>query len=219
MYVKVKNGYTIENAFQLAGVSYIYAEPAGSLSNTFLVQIENEDIFTATQHLFEAGMVVYAEPSFYFLQYATDDGASPAPSSLPKDWNLKGNENGTYGINALNAWNITTGDSNIKTAILDDGIYLNHTALTVNLLPGVTFASYVFGSTDGAANFADVNGTQVAGIIASTNHTQANYGIAKNSKIVSVKVRERSVLPNGSTPLTYIYASSTKIIQMAWNGL
>ena len=209
MYVKVKDGYSIEGSMQMAGISYLFAEPVGSLPNTFFVSIDNEDIFSASQLLFETGNVVYAEPSFYFLQFAKEEGGATAPSSLPKDWNLKGNVGATIGINALNAWNITTGNPNIKTAILDDGIHLDHTALTANLLPGVTFAAYTQNTPNGAAGYWDINGTPASGIIASTNPTQANYGIVKNSKIVPVKIRERTIIPNGSNPLTYAYLSYT----------
>ena len=107
MYVEVKDGYSIEKVMQLVNQPYLFAEPAGSFPNTFFIKIENGDIFLAAQRLFETGTVVYAQPSFYYLQFMeeplSDKEETTTSKSIPKDWNLRGIEPTTMGINAINA--------------------------------------------------------------------------------------------------------------------
>lgn len=121
LYVRMKENMAIEDALRLSNVSYLMAEPV--IADIFRIQVESEDVFTACQHIFETGTVEYAEPSFYYLFPAEETlPESKQPDRGYSNWNLKGIENGNYGINAINAWNITTGNPNIKVAIVDDGV-------------------------------------------------------------------------------------------------
>lgn len=170
MYVKAKEGHSIDSIMQLAGISYQFVNPVKPLSNTFHIQIESGDIFVACQRLYETGSVIYAEPSFYYLQYV-DEPESDNEQNSPKstnNWNLKGIENISMGINAINAWNIATG-AGIKIAILDDGVLNTHPALVSNTLSGYSTNFNLSSSTDnGIPGFIDISGTRAAGIIAST---------------------------------------------------
>ncbi|MFM8395426.1 MAG: hypothetical protein ACKOB4_16050, partial [Acidobacteriota bacterium] len=46
--------------------------------------------------------------------------------------------NGTYGVNAPSAWDITTGSSGVVVAVIDTGI-TSHSDLNANVLPGYDF--------------------------------------------------------------------------------
>jgi len=191
IYVRMKEGMNIEDALNLSQLAYTSALPVGSFPRLFSIQLDNEDIFTACQLLYETGMVLYAEPSFHYLLPAEQNNCVSS-SSYSKDWNLKEVvEGSTYGINAMNAWNITTGNPNIKIAIFDDGVKNNHPALINNIEGGFTSPILLGweGLPGGWAAGNEENGTRVSGIIASTNNTQANYGVARDSKITSVKAR------------------------------
>ena len=62
---------------------------------------------------------------------------TPNDPDLARQWYLL---NGTGGINASDAWNITTGSAQVTVAVLDTGV-LPHNQLTGRLLPGYDFIS------------------------------------------------------------------------------
>lgn len=83
------------------------------------------------------------------------------------------------------AWNVTTG-SNIRVAIIDDGIQLNHPDLVNNLLPG--FDATGNGTNGGMASTADQHATSCAGIVAAqANNGIGVAGVAYSSKIVPIR--------------------------------
>ena len=87
------------------------------------LQIANE--------LHETGLFEYASPTLLlFIRYATND------THYGQQWGL---HHSLYGIRAPQAWNITTGSSNIRIAILDSGVDLGHPDLALNLIAGLGF--------------------------------------------------------------------------------
>ncbi|HPR74461.1 MAG TPA: S8 family serine peptidase [Bacteroidales bacterium] len=89
-------------------------------------------------------------------------------------------------MDVTEAWNITTGCSLIRIAILDSGVDLTHPDLNDNLATGFD-ATGAGGS--GEAVGSDFHGTCCAGIAAAEgNNSLGIAGIAYNSQIVSVKV-------------------------------
>jgi hypothetical protein len=89
--------------------------------------------------LAESGQFAWAEVDFFrFMKhFSTND------QFLANQWSLNNTGssiqfNGTPGadMKVFNAWNITTGSSSIKIAILDEGVDLVHPDLVGNLLPG-----------------------------------------------------------------------------------
>jgi hypothetical protein len=102
----------------------------GCTKNSNLNSLQQSNLFHQT------GMFVFSEPDFLVL--------NPA-QSLPNDtyfgdqWGLYNyGQAGSAGIdiNVLNAWQITSGDPNIKIADIDEGVDLTHPDLIANLLPG-----------------------------------------------------------------------------------
>jgi subtilisin family serine protease len=87
------------------------------------------------------------------------------------------------------AWDITTGDPDIKIAVLDSGTDTNHIDLVGNLLPG-------FDATGGGSlgypntDFSnDGHGTCTAGIIGALgDNGEGIAGVAYSSKIIPVKI-------------------------------
>lgn len=115
-----------------------------------------------------------------------------------KQWNLK-NEgtsvqgNGTVGadINVEAAWELTTGSSNIKIAILDSGVDTLHTELIGKLRPG--FDAFGTG-TNGypTPNYdSDGHGTACAGIAAAnTNNGEGIAGVCQDCEVIPIRIFE-----------------------------
>lgn len=90
-------------------------------------------------------------------------------------------------------WNITAFDlpsawkksrgSDVKVAVLDTGVDLDHPDIQKNLLPGKNFIDFSKEPWDDNSH-----GTHVAGIIAAENNEIGMVGVAPDAKIIPVKV-------------------------------
>ncbi len=103
------------------------------------------------------------------------------------------NNQGYYGgvidadLDVEEAWSYTTGND-IKVAIIDEGVDLNHPDLMANLLLGY---DAIGGNSNGGPNITtdDSHGTACAGIVAAVgNNNLGVAGIAYNSKILPVRI-------------------------------
>jgi subtilisin family serine protease len=76
--------------------------------------------------------VLYAEPDY--LVHALD---TPNDPLFPQQWNLQnaGQNGGTPGadIHATQAWNLTTGNSDVVVAVLDTGVDYRHPDLAAQI--------------------------------------------------------------------------------------
>ncbi|MGC4060985.1 MAG: S8 family peptidase [Aquabacterium sp.] len=137
-------------------------------------------------------------------------GLTPNDPFYNQQWSLF---DSTGGINAPNAWDLSTG-AGVVVAVVDTGV-LPHADLVSNLLPGYDFISTTQVSNDGngrdsdasdpgdnvAAHFCSTgsaaqnsswHGTHVSGIIAATaNNATGVIGVAYNAKILPVRVLGR----------------------------
>ena len=85
-------------------------------------------------------------------------------------------------INAHNVWNKVTGN-NIKIAVLDTGIDINHPDLENNILGGISFVNNTDYWDDDLGH-----GTSVTGVISAENNNIGIVGVAPDAEIYSVKV-------------------------------
>ncbi|MFD2169703.1 S8 family serine peptidase [Tumebacillus lipolyticus] len=87
-------------------------------------------------------------------------------------------------IQAPAAWDITTGSTSTKIAIIDTGVDLTHPDLSAKIIPG-----YDFANGDSVAQDDHGHGTQVAGVAAaSTNNYQEGAGVDWQARIMPIKV-------------------------------
>ncbi len=115
--------------------------------------------------------VEYAEPD-----YKVKAMDAPNDPYFYQQW-------GMTKIQAPNAWNMTTGNSNIKIAILDTGIDQDHEDLTAKITANQNF------STSATVDDLYGHGTHVAGIAAAiTNNHTGLAGVGYNSSLMNVKV-------------------------------
>ena len=93
-----------------------------------------------------------------------------------------------WGITAFDlpeAWKLTEGE-NVKVAILDTGVDLNHPDLEENLLPGKNFINPNEPPLDDVGH-----GSHITGIICALNNNYGIVGVAPKTKVVPVKVLDK----------------------------
>ena len=143
-------------------------------------------------------------------------GGQPVATPTVGQWYLRA-PSGTVvsAINAVDAWDVTTGSANVTVAVLDTGVRLDHPDLIGKLRPGYDFVSSatIANDSDGrdmdasdpgdatnanecaagtAASSSSWHGTQVAGLIgAATNNGFGMAGVGRNVMVLPVRVLGR----------------------------
>lgn len=146
----------------------------------------------------ESGLFISAEVDFYFIHGLSGSTLlTPNDPEYASQWHHDNlGPGGGYFFNATtdadidsdDAWNITTGSSFVKIAIIDDGVDTSNPDLTGNLLPGydATGPGEVSSMTSELGH-----GTSVAEIAAASgNNNLGGAGVAYGCSIIPVKIFE-----------------------------
>ena len=137
--------------------------------------------------------------------------------TIPNDPWFANWQGGPKQINMPQAWDVTTGSSSVKIAIVDTGVDSTHEDLQGRVLPG-----YDFYSNDNDAMDENHHGTHVAGIIgAVTNNAKGIAGITWENPILPIKVAGAQTLlshSNIAKGLTYATDQGAKVINMSFGG-
>ncbi len=149
---------------------------------TYLITLSNVKQKSSMQmagELYESGLFDNVEPHvFHFIKRLTND------THYQQQWAL---HNNTAGIKAEQAWMITTGSPNVRVAILDTGVDLDHPDLAGNLLEGFNAST---GALNGGVELEEKkyeHGTACAGIVAAkANNNKGTAGVAYNCKILPI---------------------------------
>jgi len=142
--------------------------------------------------------ILYAGPDYY-LYPAANNSNDPL---LPNQWGL----NGTYGINAPAAWDITTGARGINVGIIDTGI-ASHPDLNGNVIQGFNFVDY-----DDITDDTDGHGTKVAGIAGAVgNNGSGITGVCWDLSMVPLRMSTGSGTQIGALQSPTIQAISLAI--------
>ncbi|MBK8128850.1 MAG: S8 family serine peptidase [bacterium] len=169
------------------------------------------DIDEAISYLNTLPEVVYAEPEY--IRY---------PSIIPND-GFYNQQWGLHKINANLAWDITTGSSEVKIAVIDSGIDIQHPDLDNKITNG-----YDYIENDQTPQDLLGHGTHVSGISAAeTNNNalgQQVAGVSWNAKVVPLRVCSRD--SNGNSYCIPIYdaindasnISGVRVINLSLGG-
>lgn len=132
-----------------------------------------------------------------------------------EDNNTQPDQETPWGIERIHsqlAWEKTTGN-NIKIAVVDTGIDIDHPDLVDNLKGGATFVSRSKGYDDDNGH-----GTHVAGTIGAVNNTLGVVGVAPNINLYAVKVLNRrgsGYLSDIIAGLDWCLANDINVINMS----
>jgi hypothetical protein len=221
-YIKLKPTFSIADLTTLISNYSLTAADASSTMGAGIYKIEetregSKYCLERANLFFETGKCEISHPNFYLSNILTT-----SDPEYGNQWNLlnTGQFSGISGadIRIEQAWQITRGDPNIKIAVLDNGIQLDHPDLEANLLPG--FDALGGGTAGGASIFAS-HGTSCAGIIgAIADNNIGISGIAPNCKILPVRIGlDRDInIAAATTGLNWAVDNDASVISNSWVG-
>jgi subtilisin family serine protease len=201
------------------------------------------DIEEALELYLEDPDVEHAEPNY--LVYANI--SPPDDTHFNRLWGLHNtgqNVNGTNGtddadIDALEAWDVTTGSSDVVVAVVDSGVDVNHPDLAVNIWtnPGEIPANGIddddngyiddvngwdFYVNDNDPRDANGHGTHVAGTIAAAgNNATGVTGVSWSAQIMALRFLDAWGIGDTARAIAAIqYATEmgADIINNSWGG-
>ncbi len=176
--------------------------------HTFLLQAHSgKDGLQAANEFHHLRGIAFAQPNFV---YPAEDLRSSIPSDpyFHEQWALQnlgqsaavgdvdsdGNWDYVKGVagadvDAVRAWEITRGYAEIKIAVLDSGIDLDHPDLQANILTGYDAVARDSIANDDNFHSMGGHGTAVAGIIAAVADNGLGIsGLAPNCKLMPIRV-------------------------------
>ena len=187
-----------------------------------------------------SGWFLYVEPDYQVKANLEPTDPAFLDGTL---WGLRniGISNGVPGadINATNAWNLTTGSTNVVVAVIDTGINYNHLELAAQMWrnpgeiagngvddDGNGYVDDVYGinAITGSGNPLDDNdhGSHCSGTIgAAANDGQPHVGVAWQVRLMGCKFLSSSGSGNTSDAIecvAYAVSKRAKILSNSWGG-
>jgi subtilisin family serine protease len=191
--IKLKPGYSTSSARSIANAfNGFIKEPVDVIRWTTIRFPNNVNVENIINGISNNPIIETAEFNFVGEVHAV-----PNDSLFGQQWGLRntGQSGGTSGadINTVNAWNYTTGSSNVVLAILDSGIPMNKSNYTLSH-PDLDNPSKIIIGPDVTADGDSVSdslghGTHVAGIAgAESNNVSGISGVCWDCKLLIVQV-------------------------------
>jgi len=190
----------------------------------FLSSANKKDALDIANELYLSKKFEYAEVDY--VRLLCPQTADPF---FDNQWAIKntGQSGGTScaDMRVEAVWTTSTG-SNIKVAIIDEGVDLTHPDLQGNLLSGYDATG---GGSGGGAAGNDAHGTACAGIVAAiANNNIGTAGVAYDARIIPVRIAY-GVVVNGvrqwqtndswlSNGISWAYQNGADVLSNSWGG-
>ena len=201
MFVKADSQTALVSLLNRENVPYSEIATFWCSENVFVVSVPGFEVRTLeySNRLMETGEVDFAQPNFWrFIK--------PSNPHYGDQWGLvnTGQYGGLAGMDinisgtssVSSAWYTSTG-SNVKVAVLDEGVDITHTDLINNMLPGYDATDGMMAGDNGACASGDGHGTACAGIIAAGNNGIGVKGVAYDAKIIPIRIAYGVALSDG----------------------
>lgn len=135
-----------------------------------------------SRQVVESGTAAASYPNFIRVLQRP----SPSSTSASTQWNL--DNDGSQGlpgadVHALAAWTITSGDSDVRVAVLDEGVDTSHAALRAAVVAATDFVDL---NSTAMPSGDDAHGTACAGIICSRDGTVR--GLASDVSLIAARI-------------------------------
>lgn len=225
--VKLKSSATKQVLDSLVGkFQFEILGPAPYTENQYYISVGNSAIrsIDAANLFYETGVFEFSEPHFGYL-----NAMQSSDPHWNKQWGLsnQGQDGGTPGVDieVERAWEIPVVSTDIRVAVVDQGVELSHPDLKNNLVQGFSCGDDSYG---GIINTSYNHGTMCAGIIAATKDNGIGIsGVAPFCKIIPINALARDLNSNIVGLFSPMLAVSIRwaykegradVISNSWNG-
>lgn len=163
--------------------------------------------------LWESGKFSASAPDFY------SNGLECSNDPLfHLQWGLHNNYNAGIDLSVCSAWNYATG-KNVKIAILDSGIDVNH----YDLAPNISNLSYDTETNSSPSGIYGDHGTKCAGIAAAVNDNYCKIaGVAPDATIIPISNNMIDTTANSlikrANGINWAYQNGADIISNSWSA-
>ena len=188
--------------------------------NRYLMRVKTRsglESLNAANAYYESGLASWSHPNY--IPHRELRGL-PNDPLIGEQWHLDntGQGGGTPGadVDAVAAWDVTTGSSGIIIAVYDDGIDVDHEDLAANIAPGAR--NYGAGDpTDPRPRTTDENhGTAVAGVAAAVgNNAKGVAGIAYGCSILPLRWDTDTTVQDDADAIAYA-AENADVMSNSW---
>ena len=236
--VKYKSGVKAAQRASVRSLARAHAMRQLDVINAEQIRVDQGTTEEAMQRLRSDPNVEYVEPN-----YVITLDAVPNDPRFPELYGMRntGQTGGTPGadIKAVNAWDVYTGDPNLKIGIIDTGVDYNHPDLAANVwtnpgeIPGNNVDDdgngyvddvhgYDFVNNDGDPFDDNGHGSHCAGTIAGVGNNNVGVtGVNWQAKVVGIKFL--SAAGSGSTAgaisgIQYAIAIGVRLTSNSWGG-
>lgn len=204
---------SVVETFQITRIrSSFYFSNDDKLRRTFRIYFNQANQAAEIIKALQAdNQVEYAEYIPLHKKSLTPNDLGPNSTSNTGQWFL-------HRINAQAAWDISTGDQNIKVAVVDDAVMVGHNDLAPNILPGRDVSLNT--SNPSPPNSSYDHGTHVAGIVsARSNNGTGIASIGYTVKIIPIKAtNDPQFVTDGYEGITWAAQNGADVINMSWGS-
>ena len=161
--VQAQTSIQMERLSSTAGVTIEYFRPMSGDAHVMRLpeRMLVDQVVAITEKLSALPEVEYAEPDYIMFPMGETINTplvTPNDPQYSNQWHYFAPTPGNYGVNAPDAWDITTGSASINVAVLDTGI-TDHSDLSGRWMGGYDMISDALIGNDGNARDADPHDT------------------------------------------------------------
>lgn len=190
------------------------SDPDERLRKTYQIQFNQVDRVDALiRDIASIPVIEYAERKELHKHFLTPNDLGPNSATNTGMWHL-------YRINAQQAWDLSTGDANVKVAVTDDAIRTTHVDL-VNKVVASHDATTGGSDANPCGNNDGNHGTHVSGTVgAETNNNVGVSSIGFNVSLMAVKIGNctTGALTAGYEGINWAANNGADVINMSWGG-
>ena len=190
------------------------------------LKVTDRDVSTVALEMLLDPQVEFAEPNFVIAK----DAVIPNDAHFNEQWALRntGQNSGQVDsdINAVGAWNTTTGSRSTVIAVIDSGVDFSHPDLInnqwLNPMPGAEGDMHGWDFVSNSPTIQDEqgHGTAIAGIIAAEgNNSIGTTGVMWRAALMSLRVLDNTGtgdIANAVEAIDYAVDHGAQVINLSW---